>query len=304
MELGGDTKRDFSLEEAPSHPDMPPPESAKKANGGEGAEEVHFSAFYPKEVTVAKWCTLLVYAYIPSVLEMVREDASKFEDEIAAIRETKLATTRLARGTQVTVVPACEGVKFNPETVTFQWLEDHHRVQFRLQADPSLAGMAGNAQVTLYVGPLMVGTLKMGMLFNEREAGSVPARSEEASTRMYHYDEIFISYSHRDNDIVRTFKQAYEALGHNVLVDFETLRSGQYWNEELMRMIERANVFQLFWSENSSRSDYCRQEWQYALGLKRGEGFIRPVYWKEPLPAPPAELSAIHFDFAPFGSRD
>jgi hypothetical protein len=56
----------------------------------------------------------------------------------------------------------------------------------------------------------------------------------------------------------------------------------------------------LFWSENSSKSEYCRQEWQYALQLKRGEGFIRPVFWQEPIPTPPEELSDIHFDFAPF----
>jgi hypothetical protein len=88
-------------------------------------------------------------------------------------------------------------------------------------ADSSLAGLAGNAQVTVYVGPLIVGTLKMGMLFNEAEAGLIPARSEETTSRMYHQDEIFISYSHQDTDIVRTFKQAYEALGHDVLIDFE-----------------------------------------------------------------------------------
>ncbi len=116
---------------------------------------------------------------------------------------------------------------------------------------------------------------------------------------MYHQDDIFISYSHRDTDIVKNCKKAYEALGHNVLIDFETLRSGQKWNAELMHMIERANIFQLFWSENSSQSKYCRQEWQHALQLNRGEGFIRPVYWKEPIPEPPPELSDFHFDYIP-----
>ena len=263
-------------------------------------EEVNFSAFYPKEVTVEKWYSLLVYTYVPSVLEAVREDAQKFEDEIGEIRESKPAITQLARGTEITIVPVCEGVTFNPERVTFQWLEDQHRAQFRLRADASLADMAGNAQVTIYVGPLIVGTLKMGILFSEAEAESRSTRSEEASARMYRQDDIFISYSHRDTDLVKLCKKAYEALGHNVLIDFETLRSGQNWNAELMHMIERANIFQLFWSENSSNSEYCRQEWQYALQLKRGEGFIRPVFWKEPIPKPPAELSDIHFDFAPF----
>ena len=281
------------------------PKSAPESSYGipkmEEKEEVNFSAFYPKEVTVEKWYTLLVYTYVPSALEAVRQDARKFEDEIGEIHETKpTPSTQLARGTEVTIVPACEGVTFNPERVTFQWLEDQHRAQFRLRAEASMTDMAGNALVTIYVGPLIVGTLKMGMLFNETEATLGPARSEEVSGRMYQQDDIFISYSHRDTDVVKKCKLAYEALGHNVLIDFETLRSGQKWNAELMHMIERANIFQLFWSENSSKSIYCRHEWQHALQLNRGEGFIRPVYWKEPIPEPPPELSDIHFDFAPF----
>lgn len=272
---------------------------------GEVTEDVNFSAFYPREVAVEKWYTLLVYTYIPSMIETVREEARKFEAEIGEIRETKPATTtRLARGAEITIVPTCEGVRFNPDQVTFQWLEDQHRARFRLRAEASQAGLAGNAQVSIFVGPLIVGTLKMGILFNETEALLGAARSEEASGRMYHQDDIFISYSHRDTEIVENCKKAYEALGYQVLVDFETLRSGQDWNAELMRMIERANIFQLFWSENSSKSEYCRQEWQYALQLNRGEGFIRPVYWKDPIPNPPPELSAIHFDFAPFTVGD
>jgi len=271
----------------------------------EEKEEVNFSAFYPREVSVEKWYTLLVYTYVPSVLETVRKDARKFEDEIGEIQESKPAsTTQLARGTNVTIVPSCEGVTFNPERVTFQWLEDQHRAQFRLRADASMADLAGNALITIYVGPLIVGTLKMGILFNTAEEAPESVQSEEVSGQMYHQDDIFISYSHRDTDIVKICKKAYEALGHNVLIDFETLRSGQKWNAELMRMIDRASIFQLFWSENSSKSEYCRQEWEYALKLNRGEGFIRPVFWKEPIPNPPTELSDLHFDFAPLSSQD
>lgn len=302
-----ENKRGFSYDTPESPAEVSDSETIEESKGGAGAEveEVNFSVFYPKEVTVEKWYTLLVYTYVPSVMESVREDARKFEAEIGEIRETKPAkSTQLARGTEITIVPSCEGVKFNPERVTFQWLEDQHRAQFRLQAEATLAGMAENAQVTVYVGPLIVGTLKMGILFNETEAAPGSARSGQVNGRMYDQDDIFISYSHRDTEVARICKQAYEALGHNVLIDFETLRSGQNWNAELMRMIERANIFQLFWSENSSESEYCRQEWQYALGLNRGEGFIRPVYWKDPLPTPPAELSAIHFDFAPFAVQD
>jgi len=146
---------------------------------------------------------------------------------------------KLARGTEITLIPTCEGVTFNPERISFDWLEDFHRAEFRLKADASMANLAGNGTVTVYVGPVIVATLRLGMLFNEAEPGPGSAGSEETSTRMYRQDEIFMSYSHRDMDIVL--------------------------NEA---------------------------------------GFIRPVYWQEPIPEPPLELSDLHFDYMLFAVRE
>lgn len=272
---------------------------------GAEKEEINFSAFYPKEVVREKWYTLLFYAYIPSLIENVRKDAQKFQDEIGEIRESRPTTsTPLARETEVTIVPSCEGVTFNPERFSFKWIEDRHRATFRLLADKSLAGLSGNIVITIFVGPLIVGTLKMGLLVHETETGMGAGGNDEVTSQMYHQDDIFISYSHRDTAVIHRCQQAYQSIGFNVLIDSETLRSGQIWNEELKRMIERANIFQLFWSENSSKSDYCQQEWQHALGLKKGEGFIRPVFWKEPMPDPPSELAEIHFDFVAFSDSE
>ena len=264
-------------------------------------EDVNFSAYYPKELSVEKWYTLLVYTFVPSALETVRRDAERFKDEIGEMRESQSASpTKLVRGTEISLVPTCKGVIFNPERISFEWLEDQHRAQFRLKADASMADMAGNGTVTVYVGPVIGAILKMGMLFNAAEASLGPESSGETTTQMYREDEIFMSYSHRDTDIVLNCQKAYEALGFSVLIDRDTLRSGQKWNDELMRMIERADIFQLFWSENTSKSEYCRQEWQHALGCNKGVGFIRPVYWQEPITKPPPELNDLHFDFAPF----
>jgi len=64
-----------------------------------------------------------------------------------------------------------------------------------------------------------------------------------------------------------------------------------------MRMIERADIFELFWSLNSSQSQFCKQEWEHALKQNKDEGFIRPVYWKKPFLDPPEELRKFHFEF-------
>jgi hypothetical protein len=70
------------------------------------------------------------------------------------------------------------------------------------------------------------------------------------------------------------------------LRDIETLRSGEKWNPALLAMIERANIFQLYWSPAAKRSRYVEQEWRHALKQEKNH-FIRPLYWKVPMPQPP-----------------
>ena len=259
-------------------------------------EEVSFTAMYAREIGVETWNTLLVYAHLSSAIESIRKDSERFKDQITGAKEvTAPASTPLARGTEITIVPQCDGITFNPQRITLAWLEDFHRADFRFRADKSLVDDAARGRVDIYVGPLIVGTLKLALLVSESAPqGSAP---QEEHGSMYQQDDIFISYSHKDTDIVLGFKKAYEAIGNNILIDIDTLRSGQEWNAELLKMIERAEIFQLFWSENTSKSKYCRQEWEYALKLKKEGGFIRPCYWQNPMTAPPDELSHLHFEY-------
>src|SRR5258708_26341203 len=91
------------------------------------------------------------------------------------------------------------------------------------------------------------------------------------------------------------------AQGYDVLIDIDKLRSGEHWSQALMELIDRADIFQLFWSQNSSKSEYVHQEWEYALkkSATKGERFIRPVYWEKPLIAPPPALEPLHFANVP-----
>jgi hypothetical protein len=274
---------------------------------GNMAEDVFFTAFHPKEARVMKWYTLLVYAHLETALVSIRVNAARFKAEMGAPKEAAATqSARIQRGTKITVVPACEGVEFNPERITFEWMESSHRAIFRMKGDASLAGDAGRGVVTIYAGPLIVGTIKLALLFGDNpESAGLPGESDqETSARMYQANEIFVSYSHKDSRVVAACRNTYKALGFSVLIDIDKLRPGQEWNKELMNMIERADIFQLFWSENAEESPYVRQEWQHALNCKKGEGFIRPVYWNLPLTPPPPELSYLHFDYVPLPEQE
>jgi hypothetical protein len=270
------------------------------------AQDVRFTAFHPKEVVVETWYTLLVYAHIEASLRKVQADAAKFKEEMGlASREVRSAiAAKLARGTEITIIPSSDGVEFNPKYATFNWIEDLHRSEFRLRANQDLADSAGNILAEIYVGPLLIATIKGGILFNaESEMPAIHHMAMHAQTTasMYKAEQIFPSYSHSDEEIVIACRNAYKAIGFEFLRDRDLLRPGEAWNETLRKMIDRADIFQLFWSENASNSDYVRQEWEYALQQNKAKGgsFIRPVYWQQPMAAPPTELSNLHFIYMP-----
>jgi hypothetical protein len=94
--------------------------------------------------------------------------------------------------------------------------------------------------------------------------------------------------------------EAYAStFGDEFLRDVRKLRAGQQWSDEILALIENADVFQLFWSPSAAASSYVQSEWQHAL-LERNARpdpyFLRPVYWTaQVVPDPPQELKEIHF---------
>ncbi len=263
-------------------------------------EYIQFTAFYSRVVPTMTWNTLLVYAHIEAALQAVREDALKFKEEIGSFagEASAWATLPMTRGTQITVVPTCQGIRFNPERFVFTWIEDWHQIKFRFQVDQRLANIVGNGEITTYAGPLIIGSLKISMRFVQQSlVPHIEKRRNFVETSASLYKHIFTSYSHQDTPVVLACRNAYKALGFESLIDIDTLRSGQRWNTELMRMIDTADLFQLFWSAGAAQSTYVRQEWQYALQRMPEESFIRPVYWEKPLVPPPAELKHLHFAY-------
>lgn len=108
------------------------------------------------------------------------------------------------------------------------------------------------------------------------------------------YESVFVSYSTKDSTIVDWLETTYTALGMTYLRDVKTLRSGERWDETLLKLIQGADLFQLCWSTNAKQSLEVTNEWRFALGLQK-PNFIRPCYWDEPMPEPPAELRTLHF---------
>jgi len=279
-------------------------------------ENVQFSVYRPGTVQPERWYLLLAFTHLserrpdapeeePDPVEEVRRQArlvleEKF-DEYVDLRQD--ATQPVPREGELTLVPEIPGVQFNPPRRSFFWTEPVHREEFRLRASAGLDGQTARGRLTVFFGSVILAEVSLAI----RVDGGHRAEPSASPTDVAFgrpYRKIFASYSHQDVAIVEEFEQYFKTVGDRYLRDCIDLRAGEVWCERLEELICEADVFQLFWSTNSMRSRFVRQEWEYALILGRPH-FVRPVYWEEPMPGDPAQnlppevLLRLHFQRLP-----
>lgn len=269
--------------------------------------ETRFSSYYPRVMAPAKRYTLLVYAHRDDLAAAIAADAEKFVSELGGEVRPPIQDNRLhsiAVGTPLTIVPECEGISFEPsDGQTKHWNGEQVRFNFDMVASPAALGKFLVGRVGICIFGIEIASLQLVIEVRDADGGAATVIQQTAAP----YSRIFVSYSHDDTDVVQRYSAAQRARGDDVFVDVESIRSGEYWEERITEEILRADLFQLFWSTHSAASRYVEYEWREALKRQKSsdemKGFIRPVYWVKPLaPPPPADLSHIHFAFAPLAA--
>jgi hypothetical protein len=276
-------------------------------------ENVQFTVYRPRAVLPEQWYPLLAFAHLTSkrpdaaadeldpVEEVQRQAArslgpSQLQAYLSVTQDATLAVP--LEGT-LTFVPEVQGVHFNPPRRSFRWLEAVHKEEFRLRAVAKLAGQTARGRLSVYLGAILLADVTLSIRVDPLARPASDNAPPEVE-RAHPYRRLFASYSHKDLPIVQQFEHFARALGDQYVRDWQHLRAGELWSEQLKVLIRQADVFQLFWSTNAMRSQYVRQEYRYALSLAR-ESFVRPTYWEEPLPSdtannlPPDELLRLHF---------
>ena len=158
---------------------------------------------------------------------------------------------------------------------------------------PGAGSLPKIGRIAFYIGPLLIAEVPIwAEVFEQSDHITEQPVIDYGTSSIY--KTIFVSYSHKDTEIVERLSSAYKALCMQYLRDVESLRSGEKWNSALLKMINTADIFQLYWSNNAKESQFVEQEWRYAISLQR-ENFIRPLYWEIPVPKPPEDLGDFHF---------
>jgi HEAT repeat protein len=270
----------------------------------------YFTTYYPREIQAKARYGLYVYAHHRGSEHAVFQDVQKFAQELGGkVPNPHIVVNdviRLELGTALTVVPQCAGVTFNPVSLTKTYSNPWTRFDFDLTSGAVDELLTGT--ISIQVSGVEIASIKMAL---EVRAAAAPvavdnplaaAKLSKETARMY--QRIFVSYSRQDKAVVEAYRLAQLALGNDVFMDTYSIRAGENWQAALAHAIDNAEVFQLFWSENSAQSSNVRDEWDYALRFKcaenRCEEFIRPVYWIQPMPAtPPLELNHLNFRYVP-----
>ena len=156
-------------------------------------------------------------------------------------------------------------------------------------------GKAANGTMLVSVDGAAVADVSMSIYVGAKAGAPDPV--QQTATPI---GSIFCSYSHQDETVVLRVERACRALGIDYLRDRVSLKSGEKWNDALLTLISQADLFQLFWSGFAAASPFVYKEWRQAYSLHRDAArFIRPVFWAQPMPAPPGELASLHFAYAP-----
>jgi WD40 repeat protein len=254
-------------------------------------DNVHFSVISPSQVCQGASFVVDIWAHLGEQREEVIRRAKEALPKVEISVKSK-GPINVSRGTILTIRLKIDELVVENCEDTLMWKNEIGNTNYRVTVpkETVLGSKAGMATVHANV-------LITRIYFNI-QVGNKTFRSKKIQTKQEEILTAFASYASADRDYVLACIQGIQKFAPKLHVDMDvvTLRSGQYWEKELWKMIPSKDIFYLFWSSNAAKSGWVEKEWRCALKT-RGLDFIDPVSLETPEQAPPPpELSSKHFN--------
>ena len=260
----------------------------------ESSDYVHFSVAGPKTAKPGSNFLLTFWAYLNSdkdeVLKRIYDSHSRENTRIQYKGPVKLE-----REKQITLFIEIENLILKQNISSIYWIGEITSETFFVSVPDNVDIGTKIGKISLLVEGIEISTIHFSLEITNFLTQLTPVQSLPVDIRLP--QSAFASYS--KNDIMKVIAriQAMEIVAPwlKVYIDFDGIRAGQYWKDELKKSISDTDIFYLFWSENAALSDWVKREWLCALNSK-GLDFIHPVPLVNPdkVPPPP-ELSAKQF---------
>ena len=88
--------------------------------------------------------------------------------------------------------------------------------------------------------------------------------------------DVFISYSRKNGDFVRTLHHKLTSESRDIWVDWEDIPPSADWMADIERAIDGSDVFLLIISPYSLNSKTCCHEYEYAVNNNKRNFSISP----------------------------
>jgi hypothetical protein len=260
-------------------------------------EHVEFTAGYPNRMRPNCSYSLRVWVHLERMRNEVEGRLRDFETSLNEKPRSSQSESnvQIPLGTQLTIVPNIRGLFSNPSRQEITWFGELEEVTFTIERTSTLHSPCTYAGfIDVAVSGHLIAQIPVSISAGNDEQEFAWERS---NAKMI--SRVFASYAREDLPIVHGCKAAYKGLGIHLFVDKDDILAGQSWKAIIRRSIGNHDLFQLFWSQQAADSSEVANEWKLAIAIasQRSEGFIRPVYWTEPMAPPPHELAMLNFAF-------
>lgn len=258
------------------------------------SEHAACSLFSPRCIAPGDTILVQLFVYPRGKLDEVTVEA-KAADPHARHRGTRILSFPIARGSTVTVSLRARDLFIRSAVQSFVWAGDSTPCSFEVSVKGRQSRGVGVATAVVHVDGVPVGRISFTVeIVSSARATDEPLSRPVGEAR--HFNNVFVSYAAQDRRKVMARVQMLRLLGISFFQDVLSLDPGEHWRRSLLRHIDTCDGFFLFWSRFAKASPWVQREWRYALS-NRGDEIIVPVPIDgPPVPAPPQELSHLHFD--------
>lgn len=232
----------------------------KPSSFANSEENGRASAFTSNSISPGETMMVQIYIYEDDQYNQVVE-ASKKSDCEAEERDNVALNFNIKKGDKIDVNLRAVNFPKIFETKSVVWNGKTAKLCFFIEApnNPKIKKMFISS--VLSVNGAQLGELNFAIPINEN--GNI---SNEVSTVVSkQYKQVFISYSHLDEQNVKFIAQAYQALGINYFFDRHYLKAGDIFPEEIKNFIKSSDLFILCWSKNATESEYMKIELEEAM---------------------------------------
>ena len=255
-------------------------------------DKVHFSVTSPSQVRQNTSFVVDIWAH----LEKQRDEIIRRAQE--ALPSTQICVkskgpVNVVRGTVLTIRLKIDGLIVENYEDTILWVNEIGNANFNVNVPKGTSKGSKTGIATIHANGFQIARIYFTIQVGEEtsQTNIIPAQEQQ-------HRKAFASYATADRDQVLACIQGIQKVAPQleVFMDILSLRSGQYWERELWKIIPSNDVFYLFWSHNASESQWVEKEWRCALET-RGLDFIDPVPLETPEEVPPPpELASKHFN--------